>query len=164
MKIEGSKNIRGGASQYYVAAELSRRNIIAALTTGNCPNTDILCSNAEGTRFAHVQVKTFESGKKKCAVGLKAEKEYTGQFFWVLVGIPKEGDLANPIIYYVIPASEMAKHVVASADMFKAVSNHDQDFKFRAVRIPPQINRDGWSIAEYEGRWGLIEDALSCNG
>ena len=164
MEIEGSKNIRGSASQYYVAAELSRRNIIAALTTGNCPNTDILCSNAEGTRFAHVQVKTFEKGKKKCAVGMKAEREYTGQFFWILVGIPKADDLAGSIIYYVIPASDMANHVVASANLFKSDPSHDQENTFRAVRIPPQINRDGWSIAEYEGRWDLIKDALSASG
>jgi hypothetical protein len=159
MKIEGSKNIRGSASQYYVAAELSRRSIIAALTTGNCPNTDILCSNAEGTRFAHVQVKTFEKGKSKCAVGMKAEKEYTGQFFWVLVGIPKK--LSDTIVYYVIPAGKMSAHVLASFKMWAELPGHDPQNTFRAVRVPPNVNRDLWDIAKYEGRWDLIEDALS---
>ena len=80
MKI--NKSIKGAASQYFVAAELSRRGVVAALTLGNCPNTDILCSDADATRFAHVQVKTYPLGEKRCAVGLKAEHPYRGRFFW----------------------------------------------------------------------------------
>ena len=40
---------------------------------GNTPNTDILCSNSEGTKFVHIQVKTYVPGNKTVTVGVKAE-------------------------------------------------------------------------------------------
>ncbi len=152
---EGSKNTKGSASQYFVAAELSRRGVIAALTLGNCPNTDILCSDSAGKLFAHIQVKTFPLKKKMCAVGLKAEREFGKRFFWVLVGLSKEAD-ESPI-YYVIPSRLMAKHVKASfLEWLKRNPSHDPKNPFRGVRIPPRKNLDKWSIKKYEGRWDLI--------
>ena len=50
---------RGNASQFFVAGELCRRGYAAVVTLGNTPNTDVLCSNTEGTRFVHIQVKTY---------------------------------------------------------------------------------------------------------
>ena len=65
------KTHRGNTSQYYTAAELCRRGLVAVITMGNCPNTDILCSNKDGTKFLHIQVKTFRPRDKDCSVGLK---------------------------------------------------------------------------------------------
>ena len=53
------KNYRGNASQFFIAGELCRRGYSAVVTLGNTPNTDILCSNLEGTKFVHIQVETF---------------------------------------------------------------------------------------------------------
>ena len=75
-KTTKNKNHRGSASQFFVAGELCRRGYVAVVTMGNTPNTDILCSNEEGTKFVHIQVKTYEPGHKKVAVGKKAEKDY----------------------------------------------------------------------------------------
>ena len=83
------KSSRGNASQFFVAGELCRRGYSAVVTLGNTPNTDILCSNIEGTRFVHIQVKTFVPGNRTCSVGMKAEKDFGENFFWVLGGIPK---------------------------------------------------------------------------
>src|SRR4051812_12653023 len=86
-EVDCDKSLRGTASQFFVAGELSRRGLVAVVTMGNCPTTDILCSNVEATRFAHIQVKTFRVGSQKCAVGRKAETLRGSQFFWVLVGL-----------------------------------------------------------------------------
>src|SRR2546427_8953667 len=104
MPPEGSsdKSHRGNASQFFVAGELCRRGLMAVVTMGNCPNTDVLCSNKAGTKFAHIQVKTFIPGNKACSVGMKAEKALGANFFWVLGGIPEPGQQAD-FIYYVIP-------------------------------------------------------------
>lgn len=56
MDARHDKGYRGDAAQFFVAAELCRRELVAVVTLGNCPNTDILVSNAAGTRFCHVQV------------------------------------------------------------------------------------------------------------
>lgn len=82
------KGYRGDAAQFFVAGELCRRGIVAVVTMGNCPNTDILCSNARGTHFVHVQVKTFVPGIRTCSVGRKSERYYGENFVWVLAGIP----------------------------------------------------------------------------
>src|SRR6266571_4111026 len=68
------KSSRGNASQFFIAGELCRRGYSAVITLGNTPNVDILCSNQQGTRFAHIQVKTFVPGNRTCSVGMKAMK------------------------------------------------------------------------------------------
>src|SRR3989338_10152909 len=101
-KLESDKTHRGSASQFFIAGELCRRGLVAVITMGNCPNTDILCSNKEGTKFLHIQVKTFRPRDKDCSVGLKAEKNYGDNFFWILCGIP-EPDEDKPFQYFIIP-------------------------------------------------------------
>ena len=82
---------------------------------GNSPNTDVLCSNAEGTKFVHIQVKTYEPGHKRVAVGKKAEKDYGKNFIWVLAGIPttKKNDAFE---FYVIPSNIVARNVKKAYD------------------------------------------------
>lgn len=54
MDVRHDKGYRGDAAQFFVAGELCRRTLVAVVTLGNCPNTDILVSNAAGTRLYHV--------------------------------------------------------------------------------------------------------------
>lgn len=157
------KNTRGNASQFFVAGELCRRGLAAVVTLGNCPNTDILCSNIEGTRFVHIQVKTFVPGNRTCSVGRKAEKVYGANFFWVLAGIPLSGQDAE-FIYYVIPSAEIAEHVATDhSTWLSGVAKNGQahrDSNVRVVYLPPRISKTGWDISPYKGRWDLIEDKL----
>ena len=143
------KGYRADASQFFVAAELCRRGLVAVVTMGNCPNTDILCSNPRGTKFAHIQVKTFVPGIKTCSVGLKAEKTYGRNFFWVLGGIPHP-DSRDNFEYYIIPAKLMAKNITASHQLWlRTPGKHGQqhrDSKVRCVLLPPGKCRNGWSI------------------
>jgi hypothetical protein len=161
MEHEGLKIHRGNASQFYVAAELSRRNVIAAITLGNCPSTDVLCTRPDGEGFVHVQVKTFRKGGRSCSVGMKAEKDRGDNFFWVLVGIPRTGD--DSPVFFVIPSTEMAKHVKKCHQLWlKAPGRNGQphnDNSIRSVRINRE-NRDEWRIDLYKGRWDLIETKL----
>lgn len=164
MSDDNDKSHRGAASQFFVAGELCRRGVVAVVTLGNCPNTDILCSNLEGTRFVHVQVKTFRPGGRTCSVGMKAERDFGENFFWVLSGIP-EPDSTEQFTYYIIPASEMAKHVSTCFRLWvdapgKDGQAHDKDNTIRTVFLPPRKNRDGWDIAAYQGRWDLITGRL----
>src|SRR3569833_67914 len=113
MKIAVSKPhslTRGYSSQFFVAGELCRRGLVAVITNGNCPNTDILVSNVDATAFVHVQVKTFVPGYSTVTVGEKAERDYGPNFFWVLGGIPTVGS-DTEFVYYVIPSSVMALEV-----------------------------------------------------
>ena len=154
-----SKVLRGCASQFYVAAELCRRGCVAVVTLGNCPNTDVLCSDVAASSFAHIQVKTFRLGTKKCAVGLKAEDVRGPNFFWVLVGLSSADPSACPE-YYVIPASDMYQHVHASHELWKT-RHPGRKNDFRAVQIPPDRCLDGWDLSQYKGDW---ERLIKCVG
>lgn len=138
------KSSRGNASQFFVAGELCRRGLAAVVTLGNCPNTDILCSNIEGTRFVHIQVKTFVPGIRTCSVGLKAEKDFGENFFWVLGGIPKPGQNAE-FEYYIIPARVMAKHVSHAHQLWlKTPGKKGQAHRttsVRTVHLPPRQSK-----------------------
>jgi hypothetical protein len=159
------KGYRGDAAQFFVAGELCRRGVVAVVTMGNSPNTDILCSNAQGTRFVHVQVKTFVPGGRTCSVGLKSERDYGEGFVWVLAGIPPPAS-PSPFQYYVIPAAEIASNVRECYRLWaEAPGRHGQPHqaatnKIRAIFLPPRVNANGWSLEQYLDRWDIIGGKL----
>lgn len=138
------KSTRGNASQFFVAGELCRRGHVAVVTLGNTPNTDILCSNRAGTRFVHIQVKTFVPGSKTCSVGLKAEKIFGPAFFWVLGGIPGPGSKAS-FEYFIIPSQDMAQNVQKHHKGWLASPGMNgrahKDSKVRVVNVSPRALR-----------------------
>ena len=160
---ENDKTFRGNASQFYIAGELCRRGYSAVVTLGNTPNVDILCSNREGTRFAHIQVKTFVPGSRTCSVGTKAMKPFGPSFFWVLGGLPLV-ETDKPFEYYIIPAALMAHHVTYAHELWLKTPGKGgrvhQDSKVRTVHLPPYKSFRGWDISEYKNRWELITDHL----
>jgi hypothetical protein len=157
------KTFRGNASQFFVAGELCRRGHAAVVTLGNTPNVDILCSNAAGTHFAHIQVKTFEPGNRTCSVGLKAVKDFGRTFFWVLVGIPSPGSNRR-FEYYVIPSFDMAKNVREAHEKWLATLGKNnrihQDNKVRTVHLTHYKSLTDWDITPFRDRWDLIDDIL----
>ena len=157
------KSSRGNSSQFFVAGELCRRGHAAVVTLGNCPNTDILCSNIEGTRFVHIQVKTFVPGNKTCSVGKKAETDFGEHFFWVLGGIPQPEQDAE-FEYYIIPAKEMAKQIYTRHKKWMETPGKNgrphKDSGMRIVYIPPQAPSGDWDISEFNNRWDLIDEKL----
>jgi hypothetical protein len=161
---ENEKSSRGNASQFFVAGELCRRGYSAVVTLGNTPNTDILCSNTAETKFVHIQVKTFVPGTRTCSVGLKAERDFGHNFFWVLGGIPRPNTSAG-FEYYVIPASVMAR-LVSNAHRLWLKSpgvkgQKHKDSSVRTVHLPPYKSAySDFDLSQYRDRWDLIEEKL----
>ncbi len=158
------KSSRGNASQFFIAGELCRRGYSAVVTLGNTPNVDILCSNQKGTRFAHIQVKTFVPGNRTCSVGVKAMRNVGPTFFWVLGGIPTpESD--RPFEYYIIPSEVMAKNVSEAHERWLSTPGKKgqahKDNTVRIVDLPPHKSITGWDISQYRDRWDLIEKVLN---
>jgi hypothetical protein len=154
----------GNASQFFVAGELCMRGHSAVVTLGNTPNVDILCSDLAGTKFAHIQVKTFRRGAARCIVGKKAEIHSADSFFWVLTGLPKRGDAESMIEYFVIPARTMSKRIELQYKKYLATlgakGQRRKETGMRTVAIPPRKNVLGWSIEEFRNRWDLIDEWL----
>ena len=149
------KSTRGNASQFFVAGELCRRGYSAVVTLGNTPNTDILCSNIAGTMFVHIQVKTFVPGSRTCSVGMKAEKNFGENFFWVLGGIPKVSQEAD-FEFFIIPSSQMSRNIKEAHELWLKTPGRKgqphKDNNMRTVHLPPRVSRNGWDITEYRQR------------
>ena len=158
------KSTRGNASQFFVAGELCRRGYAAVVTLGNTPNTDILCSNREGTKFVHIQVKTFVPGNKTCSVGVKAEKFFGPNFYWVLAGIPEPGS-SKDFEYFIISSKDMARNVKRIHKRWLETPGKDgrphRDSSVRAVNVPPNSYSYHWTIEKYRDRWDYIDELLT---
>ncbi len=161
--MAGNSITRGNASQFFVAGELCRRGYSAVVTLGNTPNTDILCSNITGTKFVHIQVKTYVPGIRTCSVGKKAEIYYGDNFFWVLGGIPHP-DTDKSFEYYIIPSLVMSENVCNQHRAWLSVKGkkgqRHNDSNVRGVLLPPRTSHDYWDISPYLNRWDLIEEKL----
>lgn len=159
------KSHRGNASQFFVAGELCRRGYVAVVTLGNCPNTDILCSDKDGKKFLHIQVKTFRPGDRTCTVGIKAAINYGDKFVWVLAGIPEPSN-EKPFEYYMIPSKEMSINIKKEFKEWvdtpgEKGKKHNEQNKIRTVSLPRPNTNIKWDISKYRNNWKIIKKALN---
>lgn len=103
-----SKQLSGIAGEYYVAAELSRRGYLAAITLRNSDGVDILASNESGEKTFSIQVKTTQN-KRKWILGKKVEEDKSANKFYAFVNIPNE--LNSLPEYYIVRAKDLAKNI-----------------------------------------------------
>jgi len=103
-----SKQLSGVTGEYYVAAELSRRGYLAAITLRNSNGVDILVSNEAGEKTFSIQVKTTQN-KKKWILGKKVEEDKSANKFYVFVNIPNE--LNSLPEYSIVKATSLAKNI-----------------------------------------------------
>jgi hypothetical protein len=96
----------GVAGEYFVAAELSRRGYIAALTMKNTMGIDILAASADASRVVGIQVKTTRDGHTSWLVnGLNKESAVTPHQFFVFVSMNMKGRPS----FYVVPRADVVR-------------------------------------------------------
>ena len=141
---------------------MCQREIIASVTLGNSPNVDILCSNKLGTRFVHVQGKTFAPRVRSVLVGRKPLVDHGPNFVWVLVGIPREDQLFKPFEYSVIPSPAMAAFATEEHGRWLATPGRDgkphQDNSAVAISLSSTTPLPEGTISSYLNKWSLIKD------
>ena len=166
-KSAAEREARGRAGEFRVASELCRRNMFAALTMGNVPNVDVLCSSSDANAAICIQVKTFRAHEKTCMVGLKAEIDYGHNFMWVLAGLRDEKHDSCEELFYIIPSDVMATNVKKMHKKWAATEGkngnvHDKKCSIRNVRFRSVGKNDKFmfDVSGYKDRWDLIEEAL----
>ena len=156
----GNKIAQGNAAQLLVASELNRRGWSAAVTLGNTPHVDVLCSNQNGTRFAFVQVRSFHIKNKSCAVGKKAENPYGDNFFWVIVGLSDDEEQKD--VFYIVPANVMSQKVRESHRQWLNTpgekGQQHKDTSLRKVHVGK--SKFEYDISPWKDRWNLIGDVM----
>ena len=103
-----NKQLSGIAGEYYVAAELSRRGYLAAITLRNSDGVDILVSNLNGDKLISIQVKTTQN-KLKWILSKKVENETSKNKYFVFVNIP--ANINESPIYRIINSEILANHI-----------------------------------------------------
>ena len=102
-------NITGASGEFFVAAELSRRGIIATLTVKNAPLVDVIAMNLANGKTANIQVKTrSERNKQGWLLNSKVENiSSIKNHFYVFVYLYSIHSLPE---YYIIPFNLFAKY------------------------------------------------------
>lgn len=101
--MKKNNQLIGVAGEYYVAAELSRRGYLAAITLRNSDGVDILVSNLDGDKTTAVQVKTTMKNFR-WVLSKKIEDEIEKKKIFVFVKI-FEDDTKSP--EYIIVKGEI---------------------------------------------------------
>ena len=104
------KNITGATGEYFVAAELSQREIVTTLTLKNTPYIDILASILLTGQTANIQVKTMSiTNNQGGRLGINdQEKSNIKNHFYVFVNL--KGPSALPE-YIIIPKNTLASFI-----------------------------------------------------
>lgn len=103
-----SKGLTGIAGEYFVAAELSRRGIMASITLRNNDSIDIHASSGDGKHLVAIQVKTNQTGRRSWAVGAKAETMMADNLFYVFVALKGVKERAE---YFIVPSKVVVKRI-----------------------------------------------------
>lgn len=158
-----SNKLVGQTGEYLVAAELSRRGLIATTFTGNVPHYDIIASDDEG-KHVSVQVKASRGSSWQfgnitfyCEITFKGKRQIVGakklcpvrRLIMTFVRIDPDGNDH----FYILPWNKFRDLLV----------DHHQSFLARLNGIRPQkwnslhsaISKS--SLLSYKDRWDIIE-------
>ena len=131
-KMKLSRQLSGIAGEYYVAAELSRRGYLAAITLRNSDGVDILVNSIDGKNNFQVQVKTVQA-KFKWPLSKKIERETSPNKFFVFVSLPTNP--ADKPKYFIITAQNLGKHIYEShVNWLKVPGKNGQPHKDNPMR------------------------------
>lgn len=118
MKNKLSQVNSGISGEFYVAAELTKRGLVASLTSKNTKTIDLLASNSDGSKVVSIQVKTTRYGTS-FTLGQKDEEIETNEsLFYVFVNlnITTQNDTINygQVDYYVVPMKKVKEYIYNS--------------------------------------------------
>ena len=149
--MKKSNNRTGVSGEYYVAAELSRRGLDAAILLRNNENYDILAISSQNKQFC-IQVKTTWN-TKRWKLNSKIETTFSNNHFYVFV-VLYEDDTKKPD-FMIIHSKEIAEHISYwhiqwLETLGKSGQKHnDNNMRiFSAERGEFKDNLNNWSVFE----------------
>ncbi|MFM1921932.1 MAG: hypothetical protein RLZZ303_3566 [Candidatus Hydrogenedentota bacterium] len=139
----------GVAGEYYVAAELSARGFIAAITLRNSRGIDIIATPPNGKPSVSIQVKTSSKRGEKWILNKKDEVSPSKSHFFVFVLLRGEGKRPS---FHIVPSSVVAEYIKTShRDWLKGMRPDGQPRKDSSMRQYCDSNK------QYLEQWHLLE-------
>jgi hypothetical protein len=128
------------ASQFYVAAELTRRGYLVSLTLGNAPVSDLFVHSPSGKHFT-VDVK----GQSTKNFWLIQPRPSIPDHFFILVYLSK--DHAAP------------KYFILSSDELMRKREEYKDSVMHRRKYQDELGGINWTAAfDYEGKWETLPE------
>ncbi|MBE6147842.1 MAG: hypothetical protein E7168_05945 [Firmicutes bacterium] len=143
--IKISKTTTGNVGEYYVAAELERRNFTTSVVGNNCKDYDIIAINNETHEDVLIQVKA-SCNRNSWRVNQNNNKE--DKLFYVLVSL-KDDEPKYYILKSVEAVNLKEKH---HKEFCKAHGYKEEDKKLREIVLDDNL------IKKYENNWQIIFD------
>lgn len=157
----------GQTGEYLVAAELSRRGLIATTFTGNVPHYDIIVSDEIG-RHASVQVKAARLGSWQfgnmgnfCEIEFQNKRQLIGKakvapvrrlvFTFVKIGEEPGGDR-----FYVLSWAELRNLLIKKYADFLLRNDGIRQKKWDSLHVAVKETM----LLPYRDKWQLIHDCL----
>ncbi|KXH76755.1 MAG: hypothetical protein AM326_01955 [Candidatus Thorarchaeota archaeon SMTZ-45] len=126
------------SSQFYVAAELTRRGYIVSFTMGNAPKTDLLVESPEGDTF-RIQCK----GQFNKSAWLTGEVRDIKDLYYTFVYVSK--NVQEPPRFFIMAAKDVK--VMVQKEKERAARENLKPFSAGLL----------WKMPHpYEGRWDLL--------
>lgn len=161
-----SNKLVGQTGEYLVAAELSRRGLIATTFTGNVPYYDIIASNEEG-KHVSVQVKASRSSKWQfgdvtqfCNISFKGKQQ--------VVGNPKQCPIRRLVVvfvvvnangadrYYVLTWNALCDLIVEGHKAYLAKHGGKRPRKWDSLHSA--LSEE--TLKPYKDKWATVEENL----
>lgn len=148
-----SNNLTGVTGEYFVCAELGKRDILALLTPKNNPLFDVVAVSQDAKRTVTIQVKTMsERNKQGWKLGVDiCERKNNPLLYTILVNLT-----SNEIEYYIYEYDVLSERVEAAYAQYLAIPKRDgnarKDIKFRWYDLKNFIEDD----LSRKNNWGLL--------
>ena len=141
-----SKQLSGIAGEYFVAAELSRRGFLAAITLRNSDGVDILANSLETNNQICFQIKTSQK-KRKWPLSEKVEKDKSPNKIYVFVNLIDQNSLPE---YFLIDAVSLSEIIETGHKKWLSTPNKKggihNDTKIREFSDVNGKYKDNWQI------------------
>jgi len=161
-----SNKLVGQTGEYLVAAELSRRGLIATTFTGNVPHYDIIASDEAG-RHVSVQVKTSRGATWQfgnitlfCNITFNGKQQVVGErkpcpVRGLIMAFVKIDDDGNDR-FYILPWESLRDILVGLHEAYLTKHNGIRPKKYDSLHCAIEEG----DIKPYQDKWDTIEKYL----
>lgn len=151
--MELESTLTGVAGEYFVAAELTLRKYVAAITLRNSRGIDIIASSADGSRSLSIQVKSSSGGAPSWLLGASAERFFSASHYYFFVVLKTLGDRPD---FHIVPSKVVADSVSESHRTWLSQPKRDG-----SARKDSSMRKFSDHDGTYLERWELLDKRAS---
>ena len=153
------------AGEFFVAAELQRRDVMASVTYGNAKKADVVAFSPETSTAQVIEAKS--TSQRKWVVGNKNPEP--SEDLWVLVHIPENS--TETTRYFILTAREIHGILKPGEVEYcqKYIERHGHEptgvgvYSVRLNQVDGKQQANGTQLESCEGKWDKILSRVTTN-